>query len=77
MRAVLENAFHTAALNNAGIGYYGASMGGAARRDLSAAYSRLIIEVGELAEDGANIMIDNGWLEKQPSAPDRKDLAVG
>jgi hypothetical protein len=31
--------------------------------------------VGEFAEDGANLMIDNGWLEKPPSAPDRKALA--
>ncbi|KAB7706976.1 DUF3231 family protein [Bacillus aerolatus] len=69
--------FHTAALYNAGIGFYGMSMGGSSRKDLGAAYGRLIIEVGEFATDGANIMVDNGWLEKPPSAPDRKDLAGG
>lgn len=69
--------FQAAALNTAGVGYYGASMGGSPRRDLAAAYSRLIIEIGELAADGANIMIANGWLERPPSAPDRRDLARG
>ncbi len=69
--------YHTAALNNSGIGYYGSSFAGSARRDLAGAYSRLIIEVGEFAEDGVNIMIDNGWLEKPLSAPDRKNLAKG
>ncbi|WP_078412722.1 DUF3231 family protein [Priestia abyssalis] len=69
--------FQAAALNAAGVGYYGASMGGSPRRDLAAAYGRLIIEIGELAADGANIMIENGWLERAPSAPDRRDLARG
>ncbi|MGM0878543.1 MAG: DUF3231 family protein [Bacillota bacterium] len=60
-----------------GMGYYGSILGGAARKDLAGAYGRLISETGEFAGDGANIMIDNGWLEKPPSAPDRKDLAKG
>lgn len=67
--------FHTAALNNAGIGFYGVSIGGSPRRDLAVAYSRLTVEIGEYATDGANLMIENGWLEKPPSAPDRKELA--
>jgi hypothetical protein len=60
--------FHTTALNSAGIGHYGASLGASPRRDLAAAYSRLIIEVGEFSADGAGIMIKNEWLEKPPSA---------
>ena len=67
--------YHTAALNAIGIGYYGTSIGTSARKDLSVAYNRLMIEIGEFIEDGANIMIDNGWHEKPPSAPDRRDLA--
>lgn len=69
--------FHTTALNAAGIGYYGASLGTSPRRDLGAAYARLIIETGEYAGDGANIMIDYGWMEKPPSSPNRKNLAKG
>lgn len=69
--------FHTKALNNSGMGFYGASLGGASRKDLASAYGRLLIEVGEYLLDGAKIMIENEWLEKPPSAPDRKALAWG
>jgi hypothetical protein len=69
--------FHAAALNNAGMAYYGTSLGGSARKDLASAYGRLVLEVGEFAIDGAKIMIDNGWLEKPFSAPDRKNLSKG
>jgi len=34
-------------------------------------------EIGAYAEDGANIMIDNGWLEQPPGAADRDLLAKG
>lgn len=37
----------------------------------------IITEIGEYASDGVNIMISNGWLEKPPSVPDRKDLVRG
>jgi hypothetical protein len=69
--------FHTAALNAVGIGYYGTSLGLSPRRDLGATYTRLIAEIGEFAEDGANILISNGWMEKPPSSPDRRNLAKG
>jgi hypothetical protein len=69
--------FHIAGLNGAGIGYYGASLGVSSRRDLGAHYSRLTTEVIQFAEDGVNIMIDNGWLEKPPQAPDRQALVEG
>nr|WP_279587130.1 DUF3231 family protein [Paenisporosarcina antarctica] len=69
--------FHVAALNAAGIGYYGNSLGASPRRDLAAAYTRLIAEVGLYVEDGADMMISNGWMEKPPSSPDRKNLAKG
>ncbi|GAA3332464.1 hypothetical protein GCM10020331_092700 [Ectobacillus funiculus] len=38
-------------------------------------YSRLLIEILKFAEDGANIMISEGWLEQPPMAVDRKKLA--
>jgi hypothetical protein len=68
--------YHTMALNSSGLGFYGASMGGAARRDLALAYSRLIVEVGDYSEDGVKMMIKNEWFEKPPSAVDRKKLAL-
>jgi len=69
--------FHTNALNNAGMAYYGQSLAGSPRKDLATAYSRLMIEIGEYITDGTQIMISKGWFEKAPSAPDRKDLAKG
>ncbi|WP_084781894.1 DUF3231 family protein [Bacillus niameyensis] len=69
--------FHLSALMDAGMVFYGQSLAGSPRRDLGTAYSRLMIEVGELVQDGTNIMIAHSWMEKPPSAPNRKDLAKG
>lgn len=44
------------------------------RHDIAAAYARLLVEVGNYAEDGANIMIDNGWMEEPPHAANRDAL---
>ena len=62
-------------LNAVGIAHYGRSLGTSPRRDLGALYTRLIAEIGLYAEDGANIMIKNGWMEQIPQAPDRDQLA--
>ncbi|MCJ8009962.1 DUF3231 family protein [Lederbergia wuyishanensis] len=69
--------FHTNALNNVGMSFYGQSLAGSPRRDLTTAYSRLMVEIGEFVSDGTQMMIDNGWLEKPPSAPNREELAKG
>ncbi|MFA1819514.1 DUF3231 family protein [Virgibacillus oceani] len=57
------------------IGQYGVAAAVSPRRDLGAHYSRLILEVTNYADDGANILIDHGWMEQPPMAPDRNDLA--
>ncbi|WP_156291043.1 DUF3231 family protein [Oceanobacillus salinisoli] len=62
-------------LSSAGIAQYGRSMSESPRHDLGVHYTRLIAEIANYADDGANIMIDNGWMEKPPMAPDRKNLA--
>ncbi|WP_163538239.1 DUF3231 family protein [Gracilibacillus sp. YIM 98692] len=67
--------FLTTGLISIGMGYYGTSMATTMRRDIQAHYSRLTSEIGKYAEDGANIMIDNGWMEYPPQAPDRDKLA--
>ncbi len=58
-----------------GIGYYGTSISTSIRRDLTAHYDRLIHEILKYSEDGANILIDNGWMEEPPRASDRDELA--
>ncbi|MFZ3578778.1 DUF3231 family protein [Virgibacillus sp. DJP39] len=68
-------AFHTVTLVSVAIGYYGAALSVAQRRDLALKYTKLIGEISLYVEDGANLMIKNGWLEKPPMFPDRDALA--
>ncbi len=67
--------FHITTMNTAGIGQYGAAIGSSQRTDLIATYTRLTAEIAKYAEDGANLMIKNRWLEKPPQAPDRNQIA--
>lgn len=67
--------FHIAGLVASGIGQYGTAMSTSPRRDLGVMYTRLTAEIAKYAEDGANIMIDNGWMEQPPMAADRDELA--
>jgi hypothetical protein len=66
---------HVSMLNAAGIGHYGMSIGTSARKDLGADFLRLMLEVIAYSEDGANLMIENAWLEQMPQAVDREKLA--
>jgi hypothetical protein len=67
--------FHTRVLSVAGIGNYGLGMSTSMRHDLGVNYARLTTEMGHFGDDGANIMINNGWLEQPPQADNRKELA--
>ncbi|QKY68850.1 DUF3231 family protein [Lentibacillus sp. CBA3610] len=67
--------FLTTALIGLSVGFYGTSMSMSPRRDLGTQYSRLSGEIVKFAEDGANIMIKNGWMEEPPRALDRDELA--
>ena len=58
-----------------GIGQYGYSLATSPRHDLAAQYAKLMTEIGKYSNDGANILIENGWMEQPPMAADRKDLA--
>lgn len=53
----------------------GASLNG--RRDIGGMYAKLLMDVSLFVEDGANIMIDKGWMEQPPVAIDREGLAKG
>jgi hypothetical protein len=45
------------------------------RHDIGVMYARFEKDVGLFVEDAANIMIDHGWMEQMPEAPDRDHLA--
>lgn len=67
--------FHITVLIASGIGQYGLSMSTSPRHDIGVKYSRLMAEIAKYANEGAKIMIDNGWMERPPEAADRKNLA--
>lgn len=67
--------FYTAALTALSVSYYGIGIAESPRVDLGVMYNRLSLEIQLYAEDGANIMIKNGWMEQPPMAPDRKALS--
>lgn len=67
--------FHFGLMIYAGIGNYGISISESQRTDLVLDYARLNAEVIKYSEDGANIMIAEGWLEQPPLAANRSDLA--
>lgn len=48
----------------------GASLNG--RRDIGLMYARLIMDVSLYIEDGANILIENGWMEQPPTTVKRE-----
>ncbi|WP_127495516.1 DUF3231 family protein [Paenibacillus glycanilyticus] len=56
---------------------YGNALAFSARHDVAATFARFIVEVGNYVEDGANTMIDLGWMEQPPQAADRNALAKG
>ncbi len=57
------------------VGFYGTSISTCIRRDLTLHYDRLTQEILKYSEDGANILISNGWMEEPPRAIDRDELA--
>lgn len=67
--------FHIAAMISAGIGNYGAGIAATFRSDIAAQYMTLLPEISLYAEDGATLMIKNGWLEEPPMTVDRNSLS--
>lgn len=67
--------FHTLSLTSVTLGHYGASAGTSFRHDIASIFVRLSAEIANYAEDGANIMIENGWMEQPPQTTDRDRLA--
>jgi len=67
--------YYVATLNALGIGFYGTGIAQSPRMDLGVMYNKMSVQVQLYSEDGANIMIENKWLEQPPLASDRKELA--
>lgn len=67
--------FLISTLISSAIGYYGEAMAISQRRDLVANYAKMITDIGLLAEDGMNLLIENEWMEQPPLATNHEDLA--
>ncbi|MFL6557960.1 MAG: DUF3231 family protein, partial [Bacillus sp. (in: firmicutes)] len=59
------------------VAFYGTALSVTARNDLCEKYVALIAELLRYAQDGADLMINNGWLEEPPKGSDRKALTKG
>ncbi|MEH7332417.1 DUF3231 family protein [Neobacillus drentensis] len=62
-------------LNTQGITYIGHAIATSARIDLAIEYTKLIPEILQYGKEGTDILIERGWMEEPPHAPNRKELA--
>lgn len=67
--------YHIVTLVSAAVGFYSAGLSVTQRRDIALEYTGLVTEIGLYAEDGAQLLIKNGWLERPPMADDKDELA--
>jgi hypothetical protein len=54
---------------------YSLALSNSARLDICEFFTECLSSNARYAEDGANIMIENGWMEQPPLAADRDALA--
>ncbi|MED4532348.1 DUF3231 family protein [Metabacillus fastidiosus] len=66
--------FHMDLLSTLGTGNYATAAAASQRSDLILNYERLSIEIAQYAKSGADIMIQNEWLEQPPGTLDKKKL---
>jgi hypothetical protein len=61
-------------LNAIDIALLGQALSLSMRMDLATQFSKFMSEIMLYSKDGFNIMVERGWLEKPPMAPNRKEL---
>ena len=63
--------FHKVDMFSMKIRAFGNSLAVNGRRDIALLYGRTLINIGLFVDDGANILIDKGWMESPPKAYER------
>jgi len=53
---------------------YGLGLTNSLRKDVVSTFSRLMAEILQYSKDGADLLIENKWLEKIPEAANRQEL---
>ncbi|MGG3560903.1 DUF3231 family protein [Neobacillus rhizosphaerae] len=66
--------FHKVDMFSMKIRSFGNSVAVNGRRDIGLLYARSLKNIALFVDDGANILIENGWMEQPPKAADREDL---
>lgn len=66
--------FHKVDMFSMKIRAFGNSMAVNGRHDVGFMYTRSLMNISLFVEDGAKIMIENGWFEQPPEAVDREKL---
>ncbi|MGD6967557.1 DUF3231 family protein [Rossellomorea vietnamensis] len=66
---------HASMATGTGIMNYGSALSKILRHDIHTQFISLTAGIGKYANDGLNMMIDNGWLEEPPTAANRKKLS--
>ncbi|WP_243298536.1 DUF3231 family protein [Bacillus litorisediminis] len=67
--------FHKIDMFSMKIRGYGNAISLNGRRDIGAMAARLLLETSLYVEDLGNLIIEKGWLEQMPQAPDRDSIA--
>lgn len=62
------------ALNAIDITLIGHALSLSMRTDLAVHYQKYMLEILLYASKGFNLMVDHGWMQQPPQAPNRKDL---
>lgn len=65
---------HIAVLSSSAIGSFGMAMADTMRVDLEAKYIKYTAEIMKYGKKGANIMIENSWLQQSPQAVKHENL---
>ncbi|WP_408011532.1 DUF3231 family protein [Pseudalkalibacillus sp. A8] len=66
--------FQIGFMSASGMGNYATASAASQRSDLIGNYQRLSLEIAQYAKDGADLMIQNSWLEEPPGTTDKQDL---
>ncbi|WP_254901288.1 DUF3231 family protein [Tuberibacillus sp. Marseille-P3662] len=67
-------AYHVSIANQLGLENIGVAMSRTLRHDIHVKYGKFITEIGAYANQGQQMMIENGWLEQPPLATDRDQI---
>ncbi len=65
---------HLAVLSSSALSSFGIAMANTMRSDLEGKYIKYTAQIMKYTKKGANIMIDNGWLQQPPQAVNHENL---